>query len=140
MYMYLMLRCLFFSYRPLLLTLSSIELACNNHSSNCRYMVASNKIIPIIDLAHRYFKHSDSTPSLKISSTLFEHSSPPRSADVTLQTSHRYLGKPLTNICGSLFNVLAVVMSSLMIEETLGELEMLTIKDSLRYMYMYMYM
>ena len=133
MYMYLYVNSMYtysFLLRPLLLTLSSLELACTNHSKNSRYMIATSKIVPIIDLTQRFFSQSESCPSLKSSPILV--SSP---LHVTSHSSHLYLSKPLTNICGSLFNVLAVIMSSLVIDETLGELEILTIKDCIRYYY-----
>lgn len=126
--------CDYFS-RLLLLVLSVLELTCTNNFHASCHMLLSNKVVPIVDLAHRYFSLPDSSHSSKAPLTLTEHlsSSLKYSDSSSSSFSHLRLDKILTNVCSGLFNVLAVVMSSVMTDKTIGDSELVTVKDCIRY-------
>ena len=56
--------------------------------------------------------------------------SPPRGCDV-----FQLMDSELASVCGSVFHVMAAVMSSAVQEKDRGEMEQQVIKDCIRYMY-----
>lgn len=122
-------------FRPLQLALTALELTCTNSPTNSLYMILSNKIVPLVDLAYHYFSYSDTIKpsSYKVTPTSTTESSMPsyKSTDGGSSSSQSLsFEKSLVNLCGCLFNVIAVIMSSVMIGRSL---EAIAVKDCVRY-------
>ena len=98
--------------RPLLLTLKIMEVVCSDHSPNSQYFVLSNKFSPLVDLISRFFIVSEISCQ----------------KDVNNEATFMESDIKRINMCGSVFSLMAVIISNAVQEP----LDHLVIKDCIR--------
>lgn len=86
-----------------MLAVSVMEASCRGHVANCRYLLLTNKLSMLVDLAVRNMA-SHQPPSA--SKGTMDRS--PKAMDRSPKTKEHHI--PQANVCGPLFTLMAVVL------------------------------